>query len=304
MITIRNTKIMAIQALILLLLCMQPGCTYKQLVVGAGFVMAEEAINAFYEESDTQLAKEAAPANLKLLEGMARGDMENEELQIAASQLIGMYAFGFLEDCCPDEDEQEIGSQRARILYLRGRDLGIFALQEKADFRVAMESDLTAFKEHLKVYKKKHVPALFWTAFNWGLYINLSRSDLEAVANLTKVVAMAQRVIELDEHYFYGGAHMFLMVYHGSLGKAVGGSPEKTKAAYDKASKISKGRFLMTKYLFAKLYAQQTFDRPLFEKLLREISSSPVGLLKEMTLANELAKEKATRLLGQADDLF
>jgi hypothetical protein len=276
----------------------------KQLVISSSYLMVEEAMSSFYEESDTVLAAQAAPANHKLVEGMARGAPDNEEIEVAAAELTGMYAFGFLEDCCADEAEQERSNARARVLYLRARDHAIAALQRHVDFRAMMKMDLAGFKEALRDIDEDQVPALFWATFGWGLYINLSRSDVGAVADLPKIAAMAERIAELDEGYFFGGAHLFLMVYYGSLGAAVGGSPEKAKAEFEQAWRLSGGKFLMTKYLFAKYYCAQTLDRALFEKLLREIAEAPDDLLPAWRLSNALAKEKAARLLARAEDLF
>ncbi len=280
------------------------GCNMKRLVINSSYIMVEEAMSSFYEEPDTILAAQAAPANLKLIEGMARGAPDNEEIQLAAAQLLTMYTFGFLEDCCADEEAQEKSSARARGLYLRGREYGIRALQQHIDFRGLMTKDLATFQEGLKELDEDLVPHLFWTAFSWGSYINLNRADLSAVADLSKVTAMTQRVAELNEEFYYGGAHLFLMVFYGSMGKAVGGDPDKAKSEYEKAWQIADGKFLMTKYLFAKYYCQQTLDRELFEKLLGEVMEAPDDLLPAQSLSNALAKEKAARLLVKADDIF
>ena len=281
------------------------GCNMKRLVIRMSYPMVGEAIDSFFEEGDTVLAQQAAPGNLKLLEGMARGDSKNPAIQLAASRLIAMYTFGYLEDSYePGSDEEQVANQRARALYLRGRDYAIRVLQMHADFKKMMQMNLPDFRAALKVYQKKQVPELLWAAFNWGLYINLSREDLAAMAELSKVGAMAERVIELDESYYYGSAHIFMMVYHSSIPKSLGGDPDKAKAAFERAWKISAGRYLPTKYLFAKNYCVQTQDRPLFEKMLNDILEAPDDVLPEQALATAVMKIKAKRLLKMADDLF
>ncbi|MBN2715089.1 MAG: hypothetical protein JXX14_04490 [Deltaproteobacteria bacterium] len=280
------------------------GCNYKQMVINSSYLMVDEAIISFFAEPDTQLAAQAAPANLKLLEGMAKGAPENADIQLATAQLYGMYALGFLEDSTADEDAQEAANARAAQLYLRAFGYAQKALQQQVDFKSMMTMDIEQFREALKHFEKEDVPALFWAAFNWGLYINMSRSDLQAIGDLPKVQAMANRIIELDERYYYGGAHLILMVYNGVLGPAMGGNPKMTKQAYYKAWRISGRKFLMTKYLFARYYCLQTQNRWYFEKLLNEIIDAPDNLLESQSLANALAKEKAARLLAQVDDLF
>ena len=280
------------------------GCSYKYMVINSSFVMVEESMASFFEETDTVLAAQAAPANLKLIEGMARGNPRNLDIQMAASQLIAMYAFGFLEDCCTDEDEQDIANERARHLYLRAREYAVRVLDDHEDFSAIMEMDLQSFEIALQNYDEDHIDPLFWTALSWGLYINLSRHDVAAVADMSKVAALARRVIQLDPTHFYGGAHMFLMVFHGTLGPALGGNPDEAKAEYERAWQAGDKSYLMTKYMFAKTYCQQTLNRELFEQVLGEIIDAPDDLLPEQGLANQLAKEKAARLLNQADEIF
>jgi hypothetical protein len=60
----------------------------------------------------------------------------------------------------------------------------------------------------------------------------------------------------------------------------------------------------MIKYLFAKFYCRQTLDEELFNRLLGEIIRAPYDLFPEQALSNNLAKEKAARLLKQAEDIF
>lgn len=280
------------------------GCNYKGMVIKSSYLMVDEAIQAFFEETDTILAGEAAPANLKLVEGMARGAPENIDVQLAAAQMLGMYAFGFLEDSTLDENAQEQANARAAHLYRRALKHARQALQQRADFAAMTAMEITDFEKALQQFDARDVPALFWTAFNWGLYINLSRADVNAIADLPRVQAMARRIIELDEPYFYGGAHLIVMVYNGVLGPALGGSPDKTRKAYYRAWQLSDKKFLMSKYLFARYYCRQTQNRWLFEKLLKEIIAAPDDLLQSQALSNALAKEKAARLLSQADEMF
>ena len=280
------------------------GCNKKQLIINASFGLVEETSSAFFAEKDTVFAAEAAPGNLMLIEGMARGAPHNPQVLLVASQMFGMYAFGFLEDCCAGEAEQQLAGQRAKEFYLRGKAYALAALQLETDFDKMLALDQMSFEKALREIDADQVPGLFWLTFNWGLYINLSRDDLSAIVDMPKVAALARRVAELDPGYYYGGAHMFLMVYYGTLGKAVGGNPEEAKSEYRKALTLSGEKFLMTKYLFAKTYCQQTMDRTLFEKTLTEIINAPEQLLPEQRLANELAKKKAIRLLEKIDDIF
>jgi hypothetical protein len=66
---------------------------------------------------------------------------------------------------------------------------------------------------------------------------------------------------------------------------------------------LSGGRNLMVKVLYARQYARLVFDRPLHDRLLREVVEADpeaAGLV----LGNTLAQEQARRLLAEADEYF
>lgn len=84
----------------------------------------------------------------------------------------------------------------------------------------------------------------------------------------------------------------------------LGGNAEKAKEHFEKAIKITGGKFLMAQFMLAKCYAFQTQDKELFEKTLHEIIAAPDDLFADQRLANELAKRRARHLLARIDDLF
>ena len=155
---------------------------------------------ALYEESDLDLAEQAIASDLKLLEGLIKSDPKNDKFLLLACQGFGSYALGFVEDTHPD---------RAQLFYLRGRDYGLKILNKNQDFNLAMNGSIDQLESALKKFNKKDVPTLFWTANNWASWINLNFTDPQALADLPKVQSIMQRVIDLDESYFYGGAHLF-----------------------------------------------------------------------------------------------
>lgn len=250
---------------------------------------------AFNEEEDIQFAHEALAANLKLLEALVKGDPENEHLLLLASQGYSSYALAFAED-----DSVE----RARLFYLRGRDYGLRILNQNPTFRDALGKDTKAFAAALEKMSDEDVPALFWTAFGWGNYINITRSDVGALADLGKVQAIMDAVLRRNPGYYYAGAHIFQGSIHGSMPPMVGGKPELSKKHFDEALRLSDGKFLMTYVYYARTYAIQILDRELFESLLKKVIDAPADLLPEARLPNAVAKQKAQRLLAQADDIF
>jgi hypothetical protein len=151
---------------------------------------------------------------------------------------------------------------------------------------------------------RKWVPALFWSAFNWGGYINLSLDNPRAIFDLGKVEAMMRRVVELDESYYFAGAHLFLGSMAGARPKLLGGDPEKAKSHFERAIQLTDGRFLMTYVYYAKYYAIQTLNEEKFDELVHHVLDARLDILPEYKLINQIAKKKAEMLLRSKSDIF
>ncbi len=257
------------------------GCSLKSVALKSTTGLLDKGIEAFYEEPDPQFARESMSAQLKFLEILLKNDPENKKLLLYLSQGFGGYAFLFLEDQDPE---------RAKIFYQRGRDYGLKLLGKKVD--------------DLKVAAPADVPALFWTAYCWGGWANLSRTDPQALADLPKVEAMMLKVSELSPDYFYRGADLFLGSYYGSKPKMFGGNLEKSKAYFERALAATKGKFMMAEVLYARYYAVPSQDKESFKVFLKRVEAADPGTLPAQRLSNAVAREKAKKLLEKIDELF
>ena len=250
---------------------------------------------ATLDEPDYQLAREAMPAQLKLVETLIVAEPANRDLRRLAAEGFAGGAFLFIEDSDP---------ARAKGLYLRGRDHALAALALKPRFAGLAAKNLDEFQTALKSATIDDVPDLFWAGAGWGGYVNLSKDDAAALAELPKVLALMTRVKELDESFHFAGADMFFGVYYASRPRILGGDPEKARAAFERAHKITKGKYLMTHVLNARWYAVAVQDRELFKQLLTKVVAVPGGELPESRLTDEAAKRKAGLLLEKTDDYF
>ena len=270
------------------------GCVQTLAIRTMGGIL-DYGLEAFNEEGDLRLAESGLGSNLKLVEALIKGDPENADLLLMASQGFSAYALGFAED-----DSVE----RARMFYLRGKDYGMRALLQNSIMRESIGKDVPTFRAALQRLSKSDVPAVFWTAFGWGSYINVTRSDVAAVADLPKVLAMMEFVKDRDPGYFYGGAYLILGSIEGSMPKVLGGRPELAKEYFEKAIALNGGKFLLTYVYYAKTYAVQTQDQELFESLLQKVADASPDVLPAARLSNAIAKKKAALLRSQMNDLF
>jgi hypothetical protein len=266
----------------------------KRLTVAAVGSILEDVARSSSKQSDITVIREGTPAYLMLIDGLIEAYPKNAELLVAGAQAYSSYAALFTE-----EDQE-----KAKGLYLQGKHYGLRALSKRERFKELLHKPLDQFRTCLAEFGKKDVPALFWTASCWGSWISLSTDSVEAMAEIPKVVSLMQRVLELDEGFYYGGPHLFLAVYHLSRPKAYGGDPERAHRHFEKAFELSQERFLMAHVLYAKYYARQTFDRELFLLTLEKVLEAPADSVPELTLLNTLAKQQAKGLLEQVDDYF
>jgi hypothetical protein len=271
-----------------------PGCV-QTLAVNTMGSLVDEGFSAFTEESDLDFAEKALPGNLKLLEVMLRNNPTNTRLLRLASEGYSSYALGFLEDRQPD---------RARDFYLRGRDFGLRILRQDDKLSRALDGSADDLTVELAKHDAGDVPGAFWTGFGWGSFIYLSLQNTDAIADLPRAEALMQFVAEKDSTYYYAGADLFLGTLYGSRPKIFGGNPEKSRAHFEKALRITNGKFLMVHVYYARSYAVQTQNEALFEELLNTVASTPIDVLPEFKLGNAIAKEKAKLLLAKKDELF
>ncbi|MEX1138399.1 MAG: TRAP transporter TatT component family protein [Bacteroidota bacterium] len=278
----------------LFFLLLSQGCI-QQIAIRTMADIMDYGFDAYYQETDLMFAREGMAGNMKLLEALIQGDPSNRQLLLLASQGYSAYALAFAED-----DSVE----RARVFYLRGRDYGLRVLREHQALAASIGADLQTFERALHALPNDEIPAVFWTAFAWGGYINISRTDLDAFADVPKVIAMMKFVAERDPGYYYGGAFLFLGAIEGTTPAMLGGKPERSKEHFEKALALSEGKFLLTYTYYASTYAVQVQDQELFEKCLKIVEDATLDILPEARLPNAVAKNKARILRRRMGEFF
>ena len=288
----------AVASLLLAALCALSGCALDRFAVDATSGILCKASATFYEEPDPIIARDAIPANLKLMEGLLKVTPANATLLTTLAQGWCSYGFGFLEDT---GDKRDL--ERASALYRRGFGFGIRSLAP--DVSAALGGDsLAQIEQSLALVQENEAAPLFWSAYCLGNWANLNLASVDGVAELSKVELMMRRVAALDPGFFHGGPDLFYGFYYGKRPKLLGGDPARAKEHLLRAASFSAGRFLMAKLFLAEIYAVAVQDEKLFEATLREIIAAPADLMPEERLANELARRKALLLLARKDELF
>ncbi|MCP4723710.1 MAG: hypothetical protein GY863_01675 [bacterium] len=281
--------------LLLFFLGTSVNCSLETIAVRSMGGVIENTVSAFYSESDYELAKEAISPFILQLEGLIRIDSGNPNLIINACKGYFGYALGFVEDENPE---------RASVFYLRARDYGLELLSSnQAIINSIQEGDLESFESEIDKMRAKDLPVLFWTANSWASYINLNRTDMEALADQSYVDVLMQKVIEIDENYFFASSHMYFGIVLGERGIA-GGDLEKSREHFEKCFEITANKFLLAYVMYAQYYAINAFDEDVFVSALKKVLDTPADVLPGYQLLNVIAKKKAEKLLKNKDEYF
>lgn len=293
--------------MLLLTLIFSQSCGMKKMATNVIGKIATDGMVALEGEEDVSFARQTAPSLIKTLEVLSYGNPEDTTSLVLLSQSYGQYAFGFLEeDMLADSSNTgslEKTKTQADLFYRRGRDFGIKALSRDKSMRAAMNAPFPEFKKAVGRQNKKKISALFWTAFNWANTLNLNLDDPQAIADLPRIEALIDRVIELDPDFYYGSAHALKGVIAAMRPKMLGGDPELSAREFDKAFKDAPD-YLMTRVLRAQYLARQMQDASAFRTLLTDVLEADAAALPAQRLANELAKRRARLLLAAEKKLF
>jgi len=267
------------------------GCAALARSATTGF--AENLSNAILDQNDVATVRDGAPAYLLAMDGLIEGDSESSALLLSGARLYGAYASAFVED-----------DARAQRLWDRALGYGRRALcVEVPPPCQALDRPFDEFVASLEAVESQDVPTLYGFGVAWAGWVQAHAGDWRAVAEIPKIEALMLRIVELDETYDQGSAHLYLGVLFTQRPASLGGQPERGREHFEQALALSGRRNLMAQVLYAESYARLVFDRPLHDRLLREVIAADPDA-PGLTLANTLAREEALRLLDGADDYF
>ncbi|MBK7778894.1 MAG: hypothetical protein IPI43_33075 [Sandaracinaceae bacterium] len=284
-------------------------CDTTVLAASSTAKVFDRAAPAFEEYFDYELAGQAAPGSIMQLEGVLRVVPDNEMvLERLCRAYIG-YTFGFIEDAIEvaelegNYDEADRQRGRARMFYRRARDLAVHWMSLDHDgFQDAVDGGLEPFEAWLanNFEDPEDAGILLWTGYAWGSYINMSKDDMAAVADLPYARALAEHSRRLDATYYHGAATTFLAVIQTNM---LGGDLDVAQADFERALEISERRALVVQVNMARHYAVKRGDRELFLSLLREVLEAG-DPLPAARLPNRVARRRAERYLANVDRYF
>ena len=272
------------------------GCfPLKKLTIANVGMILQDVAGASSKHTEVALIRSGTPAYLMLLDGLIEAHPKQKKLLLAGAEAYSLYATAFVAEEDPET---------ARGLYLRGKGYALRAMPRHKAFASVLREPYDALEVYVQDFSKNDVPALFSFASCWAGWISTSMDSVKAMADLPKVVLLMDRVIQLDETHYYGGAHLFMGVYKSARPKGYGGEPEEARRHFDRAVEIGEGNFLMAYVYYADHYARKTLQRDLFVSLLETALETPTDRVPELTLINTVAKSRAKELLSHVEEYF
>jgi len=254
--------------------------------------LANDLSNTILNSNDPDTVRDAIPAYLILIDSLLQSNSDNEEMLIAAATLNGAFT-----SVITDEQRQSLLTTKA----LSYAEKAVCVHNRKfCEFR---KTSFDAYGVLISTLKLEDVPVFYTLGVNWLGWIQANSGDWNAIAELSRVRLVLETLLILDETYENGATHLYLGGLESFLPASMGGKPEKGREHFERSIELSGGQFLMTKVVYAELYARLVFNKELHDRLLREvIAADPI--VPQMTLANTLAQSQAKELLADSDDYF
>lgn len=261
----------------------------------------------FASEEDPELAREAIPFTLKLVESVLAETPDHARLRTAAASYFTQYAFGFLQleaDYIEAEDYEKAEAMRvrARKLFIRGREHGLARLElSHPNLRSRLAQTP---QEAVQSLGSELTETIYWTAAAWGSAITLGKDDPFLVAEIPQMEALIDRALALNSEWNMGAIHSFLITYE-MIRQPNGQDPEtESRKHFEKTVETSQGKLLSPYISFAEAVSVQTQDLDEFELLLNTALSIDIDEYPDGKLVNLLMKKRAEWLLSQKEELF
>ncbi len=283
------------------------GCgVINRMAAGSVAGMMEATADVWASGDDPEFVCESIPFALSTVEGLLTEQPRSERLLLSATQGFTQYAYVCVEtDAIVMEDEDYERSkeqmERALSLFLRAKAYGVRGLELR---HPGLEAGLVADPDSaVREISDEDLPLLYWTAASWGAAISRGRDRPDLIADLPAVIAMMERVLQLDEDYGDGAIHDVFVMLRG-LPRSMGGSPEEARAHFERALELNGGRLAGTYATYATSVMLPEQRRAEFEQLMSKALAVDPDAEPDYRLQNLIAQKRARYLLEHIDDYF
>ncbi len=287
-------------------LVLEAGCSVRRFAARKiGNVLAAGGA-VFASDEDPELVRDAAPFALKTFEALLAEVPDHLPLLLAACRGFAQYTHAFVgTDAIAAEEEDfsrwEMLRARGLRLYLRARDYGLRAIEVR--YPGAAAALRTQPERVAQRLGPEDVELAYWLAASWGGAISLGRDRPELVADLPAVLALARRLLALEEAYGDGAVHELMLALE-ALPANMGGSLERAREHFRRAVELSGGKLASPYVNYAWSISVQEQDRDTFVRMLQQALAVDPDGVPQWRLHNRIAQRRARVLLQRVDSLF
>ncbi|MFW2365206.1 MAG: TRAP transporter TatT component family protein [Desulforhopalus sp.] len=250
----------------------------------------EPAIGNLQQQTDIDLVCEGAPAYLLMIDSMLVSSPDSRKLLLVATQSYSAYAATLFECGTPDE-------LRVAKIADKAHGYGLRLLSRYLPVKSGQENE--ALEEKLAKLTAGDVPDVFWGTYGWLTWVRSQKGSPASIADIVPIEKIMTRLLQLDESFQGGSIHLFFGGYHAAKPAMFGGKPDVSRMHFEKALELSNRRFLLTQTTYAETLARTTMDKELHDQLLNEVLSFPLESAPEFGLSNQIAVNKARKLLEE-----
>lgn len=212
----------------------------------ANALTSDEGGNVFTSDNDPELIADALPFAIKMYESLLGSLPAHARLRLRTGSMYVMYANAFLQspaELMPEEQylQKERLMQRAKNLYLRGRDMLLDGLERKyPGFLGALQGK--EYEQAKRFLQLEDIDHLYWAGAGWLGAFAIDPFDMKIGITVPQAATLMERVRELKPDYGKGAIDDFYVLYYGALPEYMGGSAEKARQHFEKAVAASEGR--------------------------------------------------------------
>jgi hypothetical protein len=302
-------------ALVLASIAALAGCDVGKFTVNTTSKVLLRAQPGLQQESDYELARLAIPGALKTVEGFWVVDPDNWRLIRILTEGYCQYGTAFVEDDWEvakfkkDIAEIEYHNERSTKIFNRCLNYALKTLGSRWQRDLfGDEPTVTALLRDQGGRDRRF--SMMFAAVALGSIINHNLTRVEMLGYLPTVQKVLEHVIELDKKQAPDNPahaalpHIALGMLHTGRPKSMGGEPDRARAHFEEALKLTNNKFLLARTLMAYRVGLATNDRKFFHDQLKQVLETAPSVWPEQRLANEVAHRKARRYLSKEKELF
>lgn len=253
-------------------------------------VLASKALNLWTKRDDRAALQGAITA----WEQLSARQQDQAELAAHLSRAYYLLADGSMR--LAGENEAMLATFEKGVLAGERALMG-----QSADFAKRVQTG-EKIEDAIATLPATSQSALYWYATNLGKFA-IAKGFTTQLFYKDRIFAVMQRVLAIDQSFFYGAPHRYFGAFYAKAPAFAGGDMKKSREHFDQALAINSNYF-STKVLYAEHYATRAEDRALFTRLLSEVRDADPTLLPDVIPEQHIEQEKARRLLAQVDEIF